>query len=109
MKSTAYEVCLVPDEDRRKQCQYCGMIYPRYEAKIESKLKDIAEPSNDPFGHGKKITGLGNKKPKSSYDRQRQEKSVRIDKEKDLEIKRELRKGNVVEIIRIPNIHLWVV
>ena len=42
---------------------------------------------------------MGNKKPKSSYQKQRQKVSDRIEKEKDSDIKAELRKGNIVRIV----------
>jgi hypothetical protein len=62
-------------------------------------LQDFVEVSSNPFDHGKTITGLDNKKPKSSYQKQRQKLLDRIDQEKDEEIKEALRKGNTVEII----------
>lgn len=70
-----------------------------YEAKKESKLQDFVEVSSTQFDRGNKIVGLGNKKPKLSYQKQRQKLLDRIDKEKDEDVKRELRKGNIVEII----------
>lgn len=77
----------------------CGQIVPIYEAKKESKLQYFVEPSDNPFDSGQTITGLGNKKPKSSYQKQRQKVLDRIATEKDEDIKRELRRGNLVEII----------
>jgi hypothetical protein len=44
---------------------------------------------------GKSITGLGNKKPKNRYQKMKE----RIEKEKDEDIKAELREGNIVTII----------
>jgi len=72
----------------------CGTIVPIYEAKKESMIKDFVEPSNDPFDQGKTIIGLGNKKKKTAFQKERQRQKDRIDKEKDPDIKRELRKGN---------------
>jgi len=57
-------------------------------------IKDFVEPSNDPFDQGKTIIGLGNKKKKTAFQKERQRQKDRIDKEKDPDIKRELRKGN---------------
>ena len=87
------------DHELWKQCHTCGQIVPIYETKRESKLQDFVEVSDNPFDSGQSITGLRNKKPKSSYEKQRQKLLERIDKGKDEDIKRELRKGNSVEII----------
>jgi hypothetical protein len=62
-------------------------------------LVDFVETSSNPFDHGKSIVGLGNKKPKNRYKKQRQKLLDRIEKEKDSDIKAELKKGNIVEII----------
>ena len=77
----------------------CGQVVPVYETKKESKLQDFVEVSDNPFNAVQSITGLGNKRPKTSYQKQRQRVLDRIEKEKDPDIKRELRKGNLVEII----------
>jgi hypothetical protein len=45
------------------------------------------------------VIGIGNKKPKSRVQKERQRLSYRIEKEKDEDINRELKKGNIVEII----------
>jgi hypothetical protein len=66
---------------------------PIYEAKKESMLQDFVETSTDPFSQVKSITGLGNKKPKSRYQKMKE----RIEKEKDKDIKAELREGNVIK------------
>jgi len=87
------------DKENWKQCHNCGQIVPIYEAKKESKLQDFVETSDNPFDSGKSITGLGNKKPKNTYQKERQRLLERIEKEKDSDIKAELRKGNIVEII----------
>jgi hypothetical protein len=48
MKFTSKE-----DSERWKQCHECGHIVPIYELKRESRLKDIVEPSDNPFDQGK--------------------------------------------------------
>ncbi|MGI0021981.1 MAG: hypothetical protein ACRD9Q_03870 [Nitrososphaeraceae archaeon] len=93
------EVTNEHDRENWKQCHNCGQIVPIYAAKKESKLQDFVELSSNPFEQDKSILGLGNKKPKSSYERQRQKLLEGIEKEKDEDIKRELRKGNLVEVI----------
>ena len=87
------------DHDLQKQCHTCGQIVPIYETKKESRLQDFVEVSDNPFDQGKSITGLGNKKKQTPLQRERQRLRDRIEQEKDEDIKRELRKGNTVEII----------
>ncbi len=87
------------DHENWKQCHTCGQIVPIYEAKKESRLHDFVETSTNPFDQGKSITGLNNKVKKSPFQKQRQILFDRIEQEKDEDIKRELRKGNIIEII----------
>jgi ribosomal protein L7/L12 len=77
----------------------CGQVVPVYETKKESKLQDFVEVSRIPFDQVKAIVGLGNKKPKASYQKQRQRLLEKIDKEKDEDIKAALKRGAIVEII----------
>ena len=88
-----------PDHDKWCQCLSCGHIYPIYEAKIESKLQDFVETSSNPFDTGKSIVGLDNKVKKTRFQKKIQRLKDRIDNEKDLDIKRELRKGNDITVI----------
>jgi hypothetical protein len=85
------------DYDDWRQCHICGLIVPRYELKKESKTKDIVEVTDNSWDQGKNIVGLGNKKHKkeNKFEQRRKE----IEKEKDLDIKQELKKGNIVTII----------
>jgi hypothetical protein len=55
--------------------------------------------SDNPFDECKTKVGLRNKNPLDRRQRERQRKLGRIEKEKDADIKRELRKGNAVEVI----------
>jgi hypothetical protein len=87
------------DHELWKQCYECGQIVPVYEAKKESRLEDFVETSDNPFDQGKSISGLNNKPSKTRIQKQRQKLLERIEQEKDEDIKRELRKGNTVEII----------
>jgi hypothetical protein len=59
-----------------------------------------------PFDQGKPITGIGNKVKKSPFQKQMQKLRERIEQEKDEDIKRELKKGNIVQIISNDNIEL---
>jgi len=43
--------------------------------------------------------GLGNKRPQNRYQKERERLLKRIEMEKDEDIKRELRKGNIVYVI----------
>lgn len=62
-------------------------------------MQDFVETSDNPFDKGKSITGLGIKVKKSPLKRQMQKLKDRVEEEKDEDIKRELRKGNIVQII----------
>jgi hypothetical protein len=93
---------IASDHDLWKQCHECGTIAPIYELKKESKLKDFVETSDNPFDSGQSITGLGNKSStRKLTESQKKMKKLkeRIEKEKDIDIKQELKKGNEVSII----------
>jgi hypothetical protein len=77
----------------------CGQILPIYEAKKESKLQDFVQPSTNSFNEDKSITGLDNKVKKTPFQKEIQKLKDRIEQEKDEDIKRGLRKGNIVDII----------
>jgi hypothetical protein len=47
----------------------------------------------------KLFVGLGNKKPKIRCQKEKQRLLDRIEKEKDEDIKAELKKGNIVEVL----------
>jgi hypothetical protein len=63
-------------------------------------LKDFVATSSNPFDQGKSIVGLDNKIKKTPRQKERQKLKERIEQEKDEDIKRELRKGNIVNIIQ---------
>ena len=89
------------DYDSWRQCHICGLIVPIYEHKKESKLKDFVETSDNPFDSGH-ITGLGNKSNERKLtESQKEMKRLKeqIEKEKDIDIKQELKRGNTVTII----------
>ena len=87
------------DYDQWLQCLACGNIYPIYEAKIESKLQDFIEVSDNPFDIGQTIVGLGNKVKKTRHQKELQTLRNKIDYERDEDIKKEFKKGYTVEII----------
>lgn len=58
----------------------------------------FVETSDNPFDSGKSITGLGNKKSANGNQKERQRQLEWIE-EKDPNIKAELKKGNIVQII----------
>ena len=88
-----------PDYYDFVQCYECGEIVPIYEAKKQSKLTDFVETSSNPFDQAHVITGLGNKKSKSPFQKQRQKLLDRIELEKDEDIKQVLKRGCQVDII----------
>jgi len=89
-----------PDHELWSQCPACGAIYGTYETKIESKIQDFTEISNNPHDQGKVIVGLYNvtKGKSKQTDLRRRIKRLKeeIDKEKDPDIKAELKKGLTV-------------
>jgi hypothetical protein len=91
------EVMSNEEYEKWRQCTGCGMIFPIYETKIESKVQDFVETSDNPFDQGKTILGNDNKKRSKRSDMQKLKE--RIEREKDSDIKRELRMGHTVEII----------
>jgi len=87
------------DHDMWLQCQSCGTIYAKYEVKIEDKLGQFAEINTNPHDVGKGIVSLDNKKKLTPTQKKRRKQRERIEREKDDDIKRELLRGNTVEII----------
>ena len=63
-------------------------------------MKDFVATSSNPFDQGKSIVGLDNKIKKTPRQKEKQKLKERIEQEKDEDIKRELRKGNIVNIIQ---------
>lgn len=74
-------------------------IVQAYEARKESKFQDYVQTPDNPFVKDKSITGLGNKVKKSPLKRQMRKLKDTEEEEKDEDIKRELRKGNIVLVI----------
>jgi hypothetical protein len=68
-----------------------------YLLKKESEIKDFVETSDNPFDQCRNVVGLDNKnrKKENKFEKLRKE----IEQEKDLDIKQELKKGNIVTII----------
>lgn len=88
--------------EKWKQCRGCGMIFPIYEVKTKSKLQDFVETTDNPFDSGQTI--LGNEKKKKSKRKSEMDRlKERIEREKDEDIKLELRQGNNVTIIEDTN------
>jgi hypothetical protein len=69
------------------------------QAKTEAKLQDSVQTTDNPFDEGKTIVGLGNKRKKNRQQNKFQKIKERIEKEKEPDIRKELKKGNTVEII----------
>ncbi|HEY9398390.1 MAG TPA: hypothetical protein VIP29_00685 [Nitrososphaeraceae archaeon] len=64
-----------------------------------SKLESFALPSNNPYERRDLIVGLDNKRKRTSREKELKKLKEQIEKEQDLDIKQELKKGNIVEII----------
>ena len=87
------------DHDLWLQCHNCGQVYAKWETKVEDKIKEFAEITQNPHDVGRTVQGLDNKKKKSRTQRERERRRERIERETDEDIKRELRKGTIVTII----------
>jgi hypothetical protein len=68
-----------------------------YLLKKEPEIKDFVETSDNPFHQCRNVVGLDNKnrKKENKFEKLRKE----IEKEKDKDIKQELKKGNIVKVI----------
>lgn len=86
------------DYDQWRSCTGCGRTMPIYQQKLESEIEDVVESVDNP--HDKALCVLGNENKKR---RERkgdiQRINERIEREKDEDIKRELRMGNTVQIM----------
>ena len=86
------------DYDQWRSCYGCGRTIPIYEQKLESEIEDVVESVDNPHDMGQSLLGNDNKKRKGrKSDVQRLKE--RIEKEKDPDIKLELRSGHEVTII----------
>jgi hypothetical protein len=84
------------DYDLWKQCYRDGKLFPIYETKPESKISGFTETTDNPFNEGRKATGLGHKrcdKKKTPIEKLRERQKKEIEREKDPDIKLELKKG----------------
>ena len=59
----------------------------------------MIESESNPHDIGHSVIGIGNKKKKTDIQKQHDRLLKQIDAEKDPDIRKELRKGNTVEII----------
>jgi hypothetical protein len=87
------------DYEQWRSCAGCGRTIPIYQQKLESEIEDVVESVDNPHDVGLSLLGNENKRRKGrKSDIQRVKE--RIEREKDPDIKQELRKGNNVRIIQ---------
>jgi hypothetical protein len=86
------------DSEMFSQCRQCGTIVPKHEQKYESDLEESITTTDNPFDTTKGIIGIGNKLPKTKLQKDSKRIRDKVTKEKDLDVKRELKKGNQVTI-----------
>ncbi|MGH9972860.1 MAG: hypothetical protein ACRD93_03065 [Nitrososphaeraceae archaeon] len=84
---------LPSDSENWLECRECREIFPRYEIQKETDIGIAKESIDNPFDTGHSIVGLGNKIKQIASQKNMQRLRDRIDQEKDLDIKQELRKG----------------
>jgi hypothetical protein len=91
------------DHDQFRQCHECGLIVPVYELEKEASIKDVVETTDNPFDIGTSFLGIdnrtsvGGKKARIKKKRQKE-----VDAINDIDIKREIQKGNQVTIHQYP-------
>jgi hypothetical protein len=70
------QVTIPPDYDLWRQCDICGSIYARYEAKQEADISTLTEPRDSPFtGRGLILTADESSKFDRSCKTQRKKNS----------------------------------
>jgi hypothetical protein len=77
-----------PDHESWKMCYECGSLVPVHELQRESEIKDVTEPTNNPFDQGKEFLGIDSRKARNKREKQNQ-----FDDIKDEDLKRELKSG----------------
>ena len=90
---------LPSDSENWLECRECRIRFPRHEIKKETDITIPSETTESAYEKSPHIVGLGNKGRRTYHKRERQRQLDRIDAEPDEDIKRELRKGNIVQII----------
>lgn len=88
------------DYENWLQCTACGRVSPKYILKYESELEDVVDVVENPFDVDNVVVSNENLKKLSPRQKEIKKLIDRIIKEKDEDIKRELMKGNTVEIIQ---------
>lgn len=87
------------DADQWLQCRVCGNIKHINDLKHSNKLESFAIPSDNPYERKNMVVGLDNKVKLNPRQKEIEKLKEQIEKEKDLDIKQELKKGNIVKII----------
>jgi len=90
------------DWDQWKSCHECGHTYALHQLKKEARVGPFAE-QKDPTNEKGYFSGINNKRKLSPREKEMQVLRDRIDEELDEDIRRELKKGNTVNIISEDN------
>jgi len=100
-KTKQVEIITDSDQEKFRQCYNCGDVVPVYEVKLEPKIEDFIETSDNPFDSIKSDTmttlrQTSSQSLKNKYNpikRQYKQKRDQIDSEKDPEIQQMLFNG----------------
>lgn len=85
------------DKDLWLQCtKSCGKIFGINELQRQSKLESFTVPPQMPYEPRNMVVGLDNKRKKTPREKELKRLKERIEREEEPDIKRELRKGNIV-------------
>ena len=84
------------DKERWRQCPHCDRVLPATSGRRSGRLVGVVDPVDTPFSEAK-VTGIGNKKPRTYMEKYRKQLLEKANKETDAEVRREILKGNEVD------------
>jgi len=96
-KTKQAEIITDSDQDKFRQCYNCGDVVPVYEVKLEPKIEDFVETTDDPFDNNPGNMETFGKTPRQSVGLKKYKNKRRI--HKDPEIQEFLDRGDNVENI----------
>ena len=91
---------IAPDDDQFMSCYECGRTFPIYETFAESKIKDSLEIVNNPFeGNESIFLSVESRAEQRRKGRKPKSKRLKTQEHEDPEIEREIKKGNVINLL----------
>ena len=87
------------DYDLWAQCYQCGDISPLYEAIQEPEIKDSEETIQNPFENESIFLSIESRSTQRRKGKKPRSKRFKIGEHVDPEIEREIKKGNVINLL----------